>query len=374
MRIGARVRDRFAVDEALAPLPGRTRWGGMDVTTGEEIELWCLSPAVVPPRQHAAWLHTMAAARAAAGARRALDCGSDGVIAWIAYAGAGSGPRVAAAAPMPLEHVIGWMRAVAPGLAAAHRTGWVHGAFSEEDVAVVGAEVRIGGVGVWSHLPAGVLAAAWGGDAWQLAPEVRAGAAPTAASDAWAMAFIAARLLAGDHRDRASVIAAQPSDDLRALFDRALADDPARRIGTGGLIEALLAIARAPIAALAPVAGAVSEPPSGSGSIPVPDGLSTSSGKLVAVSMRPADEPRKTARLEVPPPDATPAVPKARLRPIEEALPPSFPKHEGGLGYIAPPVARRPPPAPSPRRNVIVALAIALVVVIAIGVIAAVAR
>ena len=62
-----------------------------------------------------------------------------------------------------------------------------------------------------------------------------------------------------------------------------------------------------------------------------------------------------------------------QLRPISEALPPTFSTKAGALGYLAPPAAPRATMARPSRRPLLIGAAIALAM-IAIGVIAAIAH
>ncbi len=363
MMIGARLRDRFVIERALGGGAGRLRWAARDDRGGAEVEVWTATAV----RDAAPWIAAMAKARAVPGLRRVVEHGHDHGAAWIAYAAARPGPQVDATRPMPLEHVVGWARAVMAGLAAAHRAGWVHGGLIVDDVAVAGADVRLGGVGLWSGLAPAALIAAWGDDAWQLAPEVRGGAAATEASDAWAMAFAAARLGFGDHRDRAALIARARDRGaaMAELIDAALAEDAAQRPTIAAFVDGLVTIARAEPDS--PVADDETE----IGPAPT----APPAAKLVAVSLRAPDPERPPAPpppMRVAPP---PIVPRVQLRSISEALPPAFSTREGALGYLAPPASRREPRPIEPARRLLVIVATAaIVVLIAVIAIVALAR
>lgn len=385
--IGARLRERFVIERGLGEGAGRARWAARDERGRSEIEVWTVGGVVDP----GAWLTAVGKARLVPGQRRVIEHGCQGDVGWIAYTAAPPGPRVEAERPMALEHVIGWARAVTAAMEAAARAGLVHGGFVVDDVAAVGADLKIGGLGLWSALDAAALVSAWGADAWQLAPEVRAGRARTAATDAWSMALGAARLAFGDHGDAEALVARARAagPNLGELFEAALSDDPARRPTAGGFVEVLVRIARlganpTPTPTPSPnpnpkAVGAVADPDSETAIGPPPSAPAPAPPRLIAISHSgELQRPRTAQRPAIPEaPAPEPPRPRVQLKPISEAMPPAFSTREGALGYLAPPAPRRAPTevtaAPSRRLLVIVGSA-AVVVLIAAGLIAALAR
>jgi|GEM_PF-5349071 len=368
MEVGDRLRDRFVVERALEARAGRGRWTARDERGAGEVELWTL--AVGDP---IGWLAAMAKARGVPGVRRVLEHGCDGHTAWVAYAAAQPGPRVGA--PMPFEHVVGWVRAVAAGLEAAQRAGWIHGALVVDDVVRVGAELRVGGVGVWT----GLDRAAWGDERWQLAPEVRTGGASTAATDVWSMALGAARLAFGDHGAHEALVARakERGAGIGALVEAALADEPAGRPTVSGFVEALVGIAREPQRVEAIEATDSVEPTMVEelDAVTVVRSAPSAPVRMVAVSAR--AEPPKAARLQAVS-MAAPAKPRVTIRPISEAMPTAFSTREGALGYLAPPAPPRVAVGPRPLRSAMATrlgvAAVAIAAVLALALVVALLR
>lgn len=122
------------------------------------------------------------------------------------------------------EQALGVLRGALLGLADVHRAGLVHGDVSASNILVDGAgAARL--IDFGSVVRAGERAgAATGAFA---APEVRAGATVTPATDVYAAAAVLAMLLHGRTETAPSTRGVE--EPVKGVLDRALADDPAQR-------------------------------------------------------------------------------------------------------------------------------------------------
>ncbi len=156
--------------------------------------------------------------------------------------------KIAADGRMSLESTMDVIRPLTEALAAAHDAGIVHGAISGRRVIVTDDGPVLTGFGPASALGRWVTAAMAAEGV--VAPEVLGGADASAKSDAYAMAALAYRCLAGVP----AVVGAAPSafaSDLDTRVDAALAKsmhpDPSQRASVRDLETALVDIVRSPV-------------------------------------------------------------------------------------------------------------------------------
>ncbi len=167
---------------------------------------------------------------------------ADGVpyLAYEHVAGESLDVRMRPRAPLAAEAAMPVIVRLAEGLDAAHGRGVVHGALHLRDVLVTADGARAGGFGI-------VAALDRVGHRCPLrppyaAPEQIAGAGWGAAADRYALAAVACELLTGRRavagggmaRNLERVLDAEAARRLTALFDEALAADPARRPRSAG--------------------------------------------------------------------------------------------------------------------------------------------
>jgi len=129
-------------------------------------------------------------------------------------------------ATAPRDQLGTWIDAVAGALLALHWAGIVHGGVLEADVVTVDGELRVGGGGVWACADPAALARVVG--TAPIAPERRAGARASAASDAWSLGALIARWVGGAGPDPL-LATMQRHPKLATELGPMLADDPVRR-------------------------------------------------------------------------------------------------------------------------------------------------
>ncbi len=354
--VGARLAGRFDVRARVGEMPGYVELRALDVEADTEVALWCIEPGLHGMVARDLLFGEIAKLRALKhkGLRRLLALGDDGPTLWAVYPLAEPGPQPRAGSTMPVDQVAAWVKAVAGGLDAAHVAGWCHGRLVPNDVSLLRGNLVIGGVGLWHDIEPAPAAAAWRSLEQFIAPEVRDGAPPTAAADAWSLAACAAALLVGapdGGRDLERAVAERHPALAKALAG-ALTAEPERRCSVRDLALRIADAAKRPSPPRAEV-------------VPVE---MTTSGTLRAVSMRPGGEaaPRPITGDAVPEPgEIDDTQRRARIRPIADTVGRGFATAPGALGYMAPPRDQ----VAAPRRGRTIAIATAVIVVV--GVVAA---
>lgn len=372
--VGARLAGRFDVRARVRELPGYVELRALDTESDTEVALWCIEPG----------LHGMVARDTLhgeierlrglkhKGLRRLLAIGDDGPSMWIVYPLAQPGPEPRAGAVMPTDQVVAWVKAVAAGLDAAHVEGFSHGRLVPNDVSLLRGNLVVGGVGLWHDVEPGPAAAAWRQLEQFIAPEVRDGAPPTSAADAWSLAMCAASFLIGapdGGRDPETAVAERHPALARALA-AGWVRDVERRCSVRDLALRIADAAKqpaAPASATGTLHGVRTSGQMQAQAVPnVAD--AASSGKLRVVSMRPGGE-----RAPTPDPDgdADDTARRAKIRPIAETVGRRFSTKAGALGYMAPPRAG----TEGPRRGGMTWVVVGAIVValVAVAVIVAVA-
>jgi hypothetical protein len=178
--------------------------------------------------------------------------GPVGYIVWAVAESALDLGSVLVQGPLPPQTAARVAADLCWGLAAAHAAGLVHGILSAQDVVVVEGlrGSRLVGSGLYPVVRAGL-----GTAPPRSAPEVRAGAAPTPASDLWSVGALLQECL-GEGTDRGRLPSAM-SAQLDALLD----PDPQRRPASARVVATqLVGLATgllrqgSPVAPVAPVA------------------------------------------------------------------------------------------------------------------------
>ncbi len=231
---GERFAGRFDVAAHVASAPGYVELRARDIQQSVEVALWWVRPTLHGKAARAAVGADAERLRALVrpGLRRLYAIGEAEGALWVSYQLAAPGPAPRPKQPTAVGQVAVWVRAVATALATAHAEGRVHGRLTPADVVLVSGQLYVGGVGLWRDVDPAAAAVAWRGLDVFLAPEVRAGAAPTPAADVWSVAASAAALIAGvttgPELERALGV-------LGPAFTAALATEPAQRIGLAEL-------------------------------------------------------------------------------------------------------------------------------------------
>ena len=370
--VGARLAGRFDVRSRGREAPGYVEMRASDAAAGgAEVALWWIQPGLHALIARDTFLAEGERLRAvvAPGLRRLTAIGEAPEALWAAYAVAEPGPQPRAGGAMPIEQVAAWVRAVATGLDAAHQHGFCHGRLIPADVGLIGGGLVVGGVGLWHDVEPARAARAWRSMEAFVAPEVRGGAPPTPAADAWSLAVCAAAFALGapdGGRDLERAVTERYPALARALAG-GLAREPERRVAVRDLALRIADAAGKP--AMRTPIGAVPAPASpASEKKAKKPGLETT-GPLRAVSMRPeggraASEPAEDLEES--------SERKARIRPIAEVSGRSFATQPGALGYMAPPRSSEEERANRRRRTILLAAAggaSVLAVVVAIAVI-----
>ena len=184
--------------------------------------------------------------------------------------------------PLPVGRALAMAREAAEGLAAAHASGVLHRDVKPANIVLTAdGRVRVTDFGLARSLDAGSAdnssakpASGPAGTIAYLAPELLEGAAPSPASDAWALGVVLYEMLTGRrpfegdtdaamtysilHRDPPRLIAARPdldsarADLLEPVVRRALDRDPARRYaGLRDMAEDLRKVEAEPMVGLA---------------------------------------------------------------------------------------------------------------------------
>lgn len=373
--VGARLAGRFDVRARLRELPGYVELRALDLESDTEVSLWCLEPGLHGMVARDTLLGEIDRLRALKhkGLRRLLAIGEDGPSLWAVYPLAQAGPEPRAGHVMPADQVVAWVTAVAAALDTAHVAGWSHGRLVPNDVSLLRGNLVVGGVGLWHDVEPGPAAQAWRALEQFIAPEVRDGAPPTPAADAWSLAMCAAAFLVGapdGGRDPETAVAERHSAMARALA-AGWVHDVERRCGVRELALRISDAAKqpaAPASATGTLHGVKGGAP-GAASVAMPDvAEAASSGKLRVVSMRPGGERAPTP--EPAPDDETGR--RAKIRPIAETVGRGFATAPGALGYMAPPRAAT---EATPRRSampwivggsVVAAIVAAVVIVVVV--------
>ena len=184
-----------------------------------------------------------------AGIARAIDSGVEGVTPFLALEFVSGDPLDAIlreSRPVTREHALALCRALGRAIDGAWEIGVGHGALHPRDVFVSDSgEIAVTGFGVAQALIAAGLRAPVRRP--YSAPERDGGGPWDRRADVYSLAAIAQELF---------VRSGAPSADVRAVLERALADDPAARFGTAAeFVEALAdAIAFMPQVSTAPAA------------------------------------------------------------------------------------------------------------------------
>ena len=164
--------------------------------------------------------------------------------------GANLGTTLDLQGPPPIDLALDLVDQVARGLAEEHGRWRVHG-----DVRPANVHLYDNGRGLYARLSAGARGAGTSLDAWHFAaPELRAGHAPSAASDVYALGCLLWVVLSGrSPHEGGTILGPRDSllvgDSLQAasvnhVLACALADDPARRYPSAGAFSDDLRIAR----------------------------------------------------------------------------------------------------------------------------------
>jgi hypothetical protein len=206
-----------------------------DRRTQIEGRLWVVRPSLTPAPEARGRFVAQAQALVGLGVRqqvRVLEVGHDpffqdgrsgggagaglgaAFVALAATAGQRLAERIAGGRPATDAVVAHLAASLAEALDEMHARGLVHGYLAASDVIMAGEAARLAGAGLWSALDRGAALAAYRGAVHKLAPEIRAGEAPSARADIYAMAVILAEIALGTSAENA-VEAAAVRDRLR---------------------------------------------------------------------------------------------------------------------------------------------------------------
>ncbi|MFF4614550.1 serine/threonine-protein kinase [Nonomuraea jabiensis] len=271
------VADRYRLDERISSGPMGEVWRGYDTRADWVVAVKVLGARVAGgATREVLRQHAQAVARVIhPNVAMVLDVGDhDGApfLVMEFLTGPSLGEELAARGPLPIVEVCDLIGQAAAGLDAAHRAGVVHGHVAPHSFRLAGSGVlKVVGFGMDDRMPV---------DPRYVAPERAAGQEAAAAGDLYALGCVCYELLCGrppfgdeaqDGSGGASGrgVPAPPSAsraEVPAELDRLvlamIAEDPARRPGSGEAIRrALAAIAR-------PRAGATHPGPSLPGATP----------------------------------------------------------------------------------------------------------
>jgi hypothetical protein len=369
---GTRFAERFELRQVVVQTPAYVEYRAVDSEIGVEVGLWWVRPGMVPDSaRQEQWMGAGVELRRFShpNVRKLHGAGQANGTVWASWQlAAGAGPAPMRGDPVELPSLVRWIDAACGALAALHRVGIVHGRLLAEDVVVVAGELKLGGAGMLRLLEPRAALGAWQRRLGFVAPEVRAGAAPTAATDAWSVAAIAAAMVAGaDGADEAIRVVAKRHPPLHDLLGGVLTAPPEARPGD---LAAFAKEARerakmpyladdrtGPMRALrAGALAAAAPPPAGkpfkAGGRPKPETAKLGSGASAPELAAPDDptkiDPSKQEKHE-PQTFALPTPPAAPPAPIPKAPAVSI----GPAGYPTPPPEPPPPaaalaPAPTP--------------------------
>jgi hypothetical protein len=355
---GTRFAERFDLRQVVAQAPAYVEYRAVDGEVGVEVGLWWVRPGLVPDAaRQEQWMGAAVELRrfGHAQVRKLHGAGQAGGTVWASWQLAnGAGPAPLRGNPVELPSLVRWLDAACGALAALHRVGIVHGRLTAEDVVVVAGELKLGGAGVLGALEPTAALRAWQRQLGFVAPEVRTGGAPTAATDAWSVAALAAAMIAGaDGADDAIRVVARRHPPLHDLLSGVLGAPPERRPAD---LAALAKEARerakmpyladdrtGPMRALkAGMLAAAAPPPAGKPFKPGRSKLPTDKMGSGAVRVAAPDEPTAIdPRQQEPNSFALPTPPTAPPAPVP--VPPAV--AIGPSGYATPAVAA---PAPEP--------------------------
>ncbi|MFI6731824.1 serine/threonine-protein kinase [Nonomuraea sp. NPDC050451] len=274
------VADRYRLDERISSGPMGEVWRGYDTRAD-----WVVAVKVLGARVAGAATREVLRQHAQAVARvihpnvaMVLDVGDhDGApfLVMEFLTGPSLGEELAARGPLPIVEVCDLIGQAAAGLDAAHRAGVVHGNVAPHSFRLAGSGVlKVVGFGMDDRVP---------GDPRYVAPERAPGQEAAATGDLYALGCVCYELLCGrppfggkeddsgaSGRGAAappSVLRAEVSPELDRLVLAMIAEEPAKRPGSGEAIRrALAAIARPRANPAAPPAAAPVPPGPGQAS------------------------------------------------------------------------------------------------------------
>jgi hypothetical protein len=225
---GTRFAERFDLRQVVAQTPAYVEYRALDGEVGVEVALWWMRPGLVAdPARQEQWVGSGVELRrfSHASVRKLHGAGAAGGTAWASWQVATSrGPMPTRGDAIELPSVVRWIDAVCGALTALHAIGIAHGRLLADDVVTVAGELKLGGAGVMRAIDPHAALRAWQRHLGYVAPEVRAGGAPVAATDAWSVAAIAASMIAGtDGADDAMRVVAKRHPPLHDLFAGVLA-------------------------------------------------------------------------------------------------------------------------------------------------------
>jgi len=238
---GARVADRFDLLRLEMGAPLYRAYTALELGAAREVTLWIPHAGLLnTPEARARFVDAARATRAADGAHlvRVIDAGVDpflgaqeaAAVAGVGAARGGVWVSVAPAAGQTLaeriargrpaqDQVVAYLaQSLARAIDSAHAARLVHGYLRAGDVIMAGEWPRLSGVGLWTHVDRQAALSALRADVHLLAPEVRAGEAPTGRADVYAMAVILAEVALGQ--------AAESGAEAAVLRDRLRRERP----------------------------------------------------------------------------------------------------------------------------------------------------
>lgn len=357
--VGARLAGRFDVRARVRELPGYVELRVLDREVDVEVAMWVMEPGLHGMVARDTLLAEEPRLRAVVhpALRRLFAIGMDGESLWATYALADGGPLPQVGRSLPIEQVVAWVRPVAEALDMAHQYGFSHGRLVPAEVGLQGGRLVLGGVGLWHDVEHDAAATAWRSLEQFIAPEVREGAPPTPAADAWSLATCAAALYLGapdGGRDPERAVAERHPALARALAG-GLVREPERRVPVRDLALRIADAARQGGAKPAPPAGARSAPPAGvHAAVPRAGGQSTllAATPPTGLPTVPAVVKRSSPSAETaPPPMGAPSAPPANAPPTSYATPAgSVPAPRLSAQHPAsqPRPSAQPPAAPMP--------------------------
>jgi hypothetical protein len=164
-----------------------------------------------------------------------LGGGVESGVLWLAEEAPGGSSLadvIAGSGPMAADHVLAFMHSVAAALEPMHSAGIYHGWLCPANVFPEGAAVRVGGW-VWAY-PMARLADVGGLESWPeeayVAPESKQGGQPTAASEVFSAAAMAAFACSGKAPAGAGAVTGLPPAWENALRT-GMSSDPGKRYG-----------------------------------------------------------------------------------------------------------------------------------------------